>query len=502
MKLDRVNHAYLFTGPRGTGKTSTARLMAKAINCLNPKGSEPCNECEICMEINDGRLIDLIEIDAASNRGIDEIRDLKEKINFAPTRAKKKIYIIDEVHMLTKEAFNALLKTLEEPPEHVYFILATTEVHKIPETILSRCQRFDFRRIDDAVLVDRLKYIASEEGIEADEKALSMIAHHSEGGMRDSIGLLEQLTADNKLTYDHVCQILGVSGIASIEKLYEALIGGDAKAGMDVINDLHNDGFDLNYFTKRFLEYLRKKMVNAVAAGNGSEVNTVLAFIDNFQFAHESARFAVIAQLPLEMAVVKSCVAKGELKPVAVVQAVKIPVAPTPKTEAVKHQEPKAESESIPVKKSAPENPATATEKAVDSSQEPSELSLDEIKKKWTDFLEHIKSPIVKRSLHQTAPLKVHGSSLVLAFGNNFHKEKVMETDNRNDMEKAFEDFFGHQVKIEGEIHQIATDMIKKKLEENKRQDDQPIAVSNAGTTPAQVEQKSTMENEIMDIFF
>ena len=212
LRLGRVSHAYLFTGPRGTGKTSTARLVAKALNCLDESSVEPCNACEICMEIADGRLIDIIEIDAASNRGIDEMRDLREKIHFAPTRAKLKVYIIDEVHMLTKEAFNALLKTLEEPPEHVYFVLATTEVHKIPETILSRCQRFDFQRIPVKVLVDRLSFIAQEEKIEVEEKALEMIAHHAEGGLRDAIGLLEQMAADGSLTVERVSTVLGIGG--------------------------------------------------------------------------------------------------------------------------------------------------------------------------------------------------------------------------------------------------------------------------------------------------
>lgn len=515
LKLGKVNHAYLFTGPRGTGKTSTARLLAKAINCLNPKESEPCNECEICTDINDGRLIDLIEIDAASNRGIDEIRDLKEKINFAPTRAKSKVYIIDEVHMLTKEAFNALLKTLEEPPEHVYFILATTEVHKIPETILSRCQRFDFRRIEDSVLVDRLKYIAGEEGIDADTKALEMIAHHSEGGMRDSIGLLEQLTVNNKLTYDHVCLILGVSGVVSMEKLFDALSTSDAKRGMEIINELYSDGFDLSYFTKRFLEYLRKKMVKSVAEGKNAETQHLLNCINYFQEAHNNARFAVIPQLPIEMAVVKSCLG-GVTMMAAPIKAShqnekKVEVASNRVTTAKTISEDSKKESAVITKANvgAPSDQVTeASETEISTREGSSEeltavLSLEEVKEKWYDFLNKIKSPIVKRSLQHTTPLKIQGANLVLAFGNNFNREKVMETDNRNNMEKDFETYFGHQIKIEGEIHKMAGAFAPKKPDMEETSEIGKSGVSGGEARPNGANtSKGTLENEVMDIFF
>ena len=209
----RIAHAYLFTGPRGTGKTSTARLLAKAANCLGPEdGPRPCNQCPICQAVDEGRLIDLIEIDAASNRGIDEIRDLREKVNFRPNEARYKVYVIDEVHMLTNEAFNALLKTLEEPPGHVIFVLATTEPHKIPATVLSRCQRFDFRRIPAADIVGRLRYIAEQEGILVKDDALAFIARQATGSLRDAISLLDQLVAygEETVSVEQVQQILGL----------------------------------------------------------------------------------------------------------------------------------------------------------------------------------------------------------------------------------------------------------------------------------------------------
>ena len=209
LQTGRLHHAYLLAGPRGTGKTTTARLIAKAVNCLSPMEERPCDQCEICRAVTDGRLMDLMEIDAASNTGVDNIRDLLEKVGFRPAHASFKVYVVDEVHMLSTAAFNALLKTLEEPPEHVIFVLATTEVHKIPETILSRCQRFEFRRIPLAGLVGQLQTIAAAEGIEAEPEALDLIARAATGSMRDAISLFDQMAAGGAVTADYVRLMLG-----------------------------------------------------------------------------------------------------------------------------------------------------------------------------------------------------------------------------------------------------------------------------------------------------
>ncbi|MCH8901889.1 MAG: DNA polymerase III subunit gamma/tau, partial [Chloroflexi bacterium] len=202
----KVAHAYLFSGPRGTGKTTSGRLLAKALNCAEPKEGEPCNECESCRSYLEGRALDLVELDAASNRGIDEIRSLREKANFAPAAGAYKLYLVDEVHMLTEPAFNALLKTLEEPPPYIVFVLATTEVHKVPATVISRCQRFDFRRIPLAAAVERLGYVAEQEGIDCPQDALEVMARTATGSLRDAINLLEQLVDGygKKLTLEQV----------------------------------------------------------------------------------------------------------------------------------------------------------------------------------------------------------------------------------------------------------------------------------------------------------
>ena len=236
--LDRVAHAYLFCGPRGTGKTSTARLLAKAVNCLAPDPeARPCNACEACEAINAGTAVDIIEIDAASNRGVDDIRDLREKVKYAPTQLRVKFYIIDEAHQLTRDAFNAFLKTLEEPPGHVKFVLATTEPDKLPDTIASRCQRFDFRRFALSDVVEHLRGVCEREGLEAEDEALRLIARQATGSMRDALGLLEQLalfgeTVDGKqvITADAVRRVTGMSRSDRLVALVDALARKDAGA--------------------------------------------------------------------------------------------------------------------------------------------------------------------------------------------------------------------------------------------------------------------------------
>lgn len=436
IKNSGISHAYLFCGPRGTGKTTSARLVAKAVNCSDlQENGEPCDKCDFCVEATEGRLIDMIEIDAASNRGIDEIRDLKEKIKFSPTRAKAKVYIIDEVHMLSKDAFNALLKTLEEPPSHVYFILATTESHKVPETIISRCQRFDFKRVDIKSIVARLGFIAQQEGIEAELDALELIARNVDGGLRDAIGLMEQLTFDGKLTYEFVKKSLGLTGHKAIEQLYTHLIAKDVKSALATINEIHFDGYDLSQFTKDFLEFLRGKMLEEIRSGGN--VQFVLEVVDRFQEAYEAQRGAIIPQLPLEVAVVKICL--GEVEEVGEVE------------EEKKAKKEVVEEEEKPLVEVSQERPADAI----------LELSLDSVKKNFPRILENIVTPAIKRSFQTGMATKVEGNEITVSFSTNFHLEKVNNVQGHDVIERAFRKVFSQTVKLKFELGKVSLGVAK-----------------------------------------
>ncbi len=274
LRSGRVSHAYLFCGPRGTGKTSTARSLAKAINCINPNDGEPCNTCEMCLAISEGRALDIIEIDAASNTGVEDIRSLREKVNYAPNQASYKVYIIDEVHMLSNSASNALLKTLEEPPSHVVFILATTEVQKILTTILSRCQRFDFRRLTQADLVSYLDYVCQGEGIKVKPEAMQLIAKSATGSARDAVNLLERLSTyyGSEIGLEQVQAVLGITGDMRSRELVRHIMNRDITAGLATINGVNNDGLDLKQFNRELVEYLRGLLLIKTGSGDSADL--------------------------------------------------------------------------------------------------------------------------------------------------------------------------------------------------------------------------------------
>jgi DNA polymerase III subunit gamma/tau len=269
LKNGTISHAYLFCGPRGTGKTSTARILAKAVNCLTNNGrGEPCNECEMCRAIAEDRAMDVIEIDAASNRGIDDIRDLREKVNYTPSQARRKVYIIDEFHMLSKDASNALLKTLEEPPPHVIFVLATTEAHKVLPTILSRCQHFDFHRLSRSDVAAKLAQVCTAEKINIEAQSLQLIARSSTGSLRDAYNLLEQLTTfyGADIHYAQLQAMLGITGDWRVKEMVKHILKNDLTAGINTLINVNNDGLDLHQFNREMVEFLRCLMLAKTGA--------------------------------------------------------------------------------------------------------------------------------------------------------------------------------------------------------------------------------------------
>jgi len=326
VKAGQPSHAYLFAGPRGTGKTSMARLLAKAVNCLDSKNGKPCGKCANCTALVEGRMMDVIEIDAASHTGVDDVRNLIEKVNFSPSVGKYKVYVIDEVHMLSKNAFNALLKTLEEPPAHAIFVLATTEVHKLLPTVVSRCQYFDFHYLSHEEVAEQLKKIAAQEKIEISDEALQIIVNNSEGSMRDALSILEQAISfsDGKIDQHILKDLLGIVDVKLVEELTQAVLDKNALEAVTLINEIYFKGFDINQLGKVWLNYLREILM--IKLGNDDlvqrsqdekkimqmqaqkiSVNALVNLLQSLVGSMNSYKVASLPQLALELVVAKSC---------------------------------------------------------------------------------------------------------------------------------------------------------------------------------------------------
>lgn len=450
LRSDEVAHAYLFAGPRGTGKTTVARLLAKAVNCLGQDEEKPCNQCPICQAINNGQLLDLIEIDAASNRGIDEIRDLRTKVNFAPSQARYKVYILDEAHMLTNEAFNALLKTLEEPPSHAIFILVTTEPHKLPATIISRCQRFDFHRLSPPEIIGELERISELEGVRVQPRALELIARSATGSLRDAISLLDQVitAGGQEVTLEQVQEALGMARMGAAAELVSSLIEGDVSLGLRLINQVIDEGADPRQFAAQVVEYLHGLMllkVGGLEPPISAELMTrmqeqaarlstpqLLQMLRLFNRAGQEMRRGTQLQLPLEMALVEAALNAQELQTPAQ------PAAGSAKVRARAVR--KAGSEEVTEVQSPSPASSQATEEVTKR-----DIGLAQVRAAWPQILQRVRSRSVAAAalLKACEPVDMEEGRIVLRFRYSFHRDKVEEQANKSLVEEVVSSVLG-----------------------------------------------------------
>ncbi|HAI98412.1 TPA: DNA polymerase III, subunit gamma and tau [Candidatus Peribacteria bacterium] len=435
-KQDKLSHAYLFAGSRGTGKTSVARILAKI---LMIRGVEDENiQKQIIRGVEDGSLVDLLEIDAASNTSVDNIRELIEKVQFSPVVAGAKVYIIDEVHMLSKSAFNALLKTLEEPPAYAYFILATTEINKIPLTIQSRCQCFPFRAIDEEEIVRRLQYIADQEHIVIDREALRTIAHHVHGGMRDAISLLDQMRSLPKISRKDVEQRIGATGDEHVETIITAIEKKDASAIIEAVRKIEEAGIALDVFLRKLLDLVRTRLHEAIASKQSTI--GIQRVLDALLDAIRSVRIAPVPGLVVESALLHLCSdADG-------------------KKEEPLHLAAKAEPQKAKTKKpeTAKQDPETVEKKedvqsaAIKSaSVEAPELSLDAIRGVWEDIVAETSPASVKMSLKNGRVLSLEEKKVILGFSSSFHRDKVAHPEASRTIEEIMQRIFKRSLKVE-----------------------------------------------------
>jgi len=478
----KVAHAYLFCGPRGTGKTSTARILAKAVNCPNKAGGEPCNSCDMCRSVTEGRALDVIEIDAASNRGIDEIRSLREKANYAPSLARYKVYIIDEVHMLTEAACNALLKTLEEPPPHVIFVLATTEAHKVIATIISRCQRFNFHRLRQTEIMDKLKLICQKEKIHIEPASLDLIARAATGSLRDAENILQQMIAyyGNRIELDQIQAELGISRDSRVRELARCVVTRDVAAGLRAVNSLNSDGVDLRQFNLGLVEYLRGLLLAKSGCGEALDVTTEdLAEMNNLatnapmdhllkavkSFSGIDFRNDSYSALSLEMALL-DCILSSPggqeqpttTKPSKVADAakttqslgeVKVPVARD--SSDVVSEVPVALDAHI-VATEVPGEVLTAAESSEILGKDIPQ-DIDYVRGRWREFIRSLRGEGSSGNLDAFLrsacdPVALEDDTLVLGFYYSFHKEKIEDAKYRHLVEKKLKEVFGRPYKI------------------------------------------------------
>ena len=451
---DRVAHAYLFAGSRGTGKTTLARLLAKAVNCLNSdRAKRPDNECENCKAVNENRFLDLIEIDAASNTSVDDIRDLRDKINFSPSQGKYKIYIIDEVHMLSTAAFNALLKTLEEPPPHAIFVLATTEIHKIPATVLSRCQRHEFRRVPVDEIVANLKKIVQAEKIQADEDALIQIARQSAGGMRDAISLLDQLSSTgDKITLALAQNVLGTATSQTVLDVLSSINEHDPAHGLETIHKALDAGADPRSLARQIVEYLRGLML--IQMGN---VNQVEATADVKKKMQAHARSFTTSDVLRMMRAFNNAATdlRGGWQPslsleLAFAEVLDSPNEPAPQKAAMSSPGTPRQTKPQPANTSQTESKPKAESEPAPHPAEKAAVSAGEVIKAWKRMSSTLPKGQANLSalMNSVRMIDVHGKTLILGLASDVLVSKIDKPDQIDVIRKLIKDEFGVEMAV------------------------------------------------------
>lgn len=463
IKADRIGHAYLFCGTRGTGKTTIAKILAKTVNCEHPVDGNPCNECAMCKAINNQTSMNVIEIDAASNNGVDNIREIVEEVRYSPTEGRFKVYIIDEVHMLSSGAFNALLKTLEEPPSYVIFILATTEVHKIPITILSRCQRYDFKRITIDTITDRLKELVEKEQVDAEEKALRYVARMGDGSMRDALSLLDQCIAfyfGQKLTYDKVLEVLGAVDIEVFSRLLAYILKSDVANCMRLLEELIVSGRELTQFTVDFTWYLRNLLL-VQTSEDASEIievstenmdiikeqakqvdmDTLIRYIRIFSDLSNQIKYASQKRVMVEVALIKLCKPQMETNQDEIVCRIKaiedklengIVTAAPPVASSAAPAIPNEEKKTVILPKAVPED-------------------LKEVAKNWSAIMAHI-SPLIRSFLANGRPSIGNNNTLLLVFTESLDKDFIAEESHINEIKQSIAKVIGKEVEVQTKL--------------------------------------------------
>ena len=478
IKSDRVAHAYIFSGPRGVGKTSAARIFAKALNCEKGPAPEPCNSCEACGQISESRSLDVLEIDGASNRGIDEIRNLRENVKFAPAQGRYKIYIIDEVHMLTAEAFNALLKTLEEPPPHVKFIFATTQANKVLPTILSRCQRFDFRKISTKDIVDKLSFISKEEKLQVQDDALFAIARAADGSMRDAESILDQLSsfAGKKIGLESVNRVLGTLGGETLFEIADAVAAKDTPGVLKMVDELAKEGKDISLVALELLEHFRNLMIAKVGK-NPEElidlseesvkrlsrqsanftIEDLLYFINVLSGAYDMIRRSNMSRIPLEMAVIRitrsdSIRSLGEI--LKEVSRLEEKISENMGDDYVE-KEPGPPGKEEPLRQ--PEQPQQPGQQ---SQQQPEEtpviegdINLKSIEDIWLNVINNVKAKKISIAscLAEGEPVSYNGEVVMLGFtkSHSFHREVIEKPQNKIIVEGVISEILGKELRLQ-----------------------------------------------------